>query len=413
MERALRVITVERGHDPRLFTLVAFGGAGALHAAELAAALGIRRVYVPRQPGLLSAWGVLAAELVRDHGRTLRAVAPTGGVLERGFRALARAAERDLRREGVRPATVERLLEVRYAGQAYEVSVPYRAGWERAFHRAHARLFGHADPRRPVEVVTLRARARGGGARLPTERPPRAGRPAPLATRPVAFAEGARRAAVHRRDDLGPGRRLRGPAVICEYSATTLVPPGWRGFGRRLGGVAVPVCCPPARGAPSPTSRTAPTMPTWAACRPARCRSRPRSSRRASGFLPCGWFARGAWSQTCSRSFSPTRACRPSARGISWRSGRRCALAPTGSAPSPRPAGCAGWRPRWRPCKRTRPPSCAPPSPACRPGPTARPMSSTTTGSAPGAFPSRSRSPSAAAAPGSTLRARPPRPAAP
>ena len=240
MERALRVVTVERGHDPRLFTLVAFGGAGALHAAELAAALGIRRVYVPRQPGLLSAWGVLAAEVVRDHGRTLRAVAP-GGVLERGFRALARAAERDLRREGVRPATVERLLEVRYAGQAYEVSVPYRAGWERAFHRAHARLFGHADPRRPVEVVTLRARARGGGARLPTERPPRAGRPAPLATRPVAFAEGARRAAVHRRDDLGPGRRLRGPAVICEYSATTLVPPGWRVFVDRLGGLLLEV----------------------------------------------------------------------------------------------------------------------------------------------------------------------------
>ena len=240
MERALRVITVERGHDPRLFTLVAFGGAGALHAAELAAALGIRRVYVPRQPGLLSAWGVLAAEVVRDHGRTLRAVAP-GGVLERGFRALARAAERDLRREGVRPATVERLLEVRYAGQAYEVSVPYRAGWERAFHRAHARLFGHADPRRSVEVVTLRARARGGGARLPTERPPRAGRPAPLATRPVAFAEGARRAAVHRRDDLGPGRRLRGPAVICEYSATTLVPPGWRVFVDRLGGLLLEV----------------------------------------------------------------------------------------------------------------------------------------------------------------------------
>src|SRR5207247_95077 len=80
MERALRVITVEGGHDPRLFTLVAFGGAGALHAAELAAALGIRRVYVPRQPGLLSAWGVLAADVVRDCGRTLRAVAPPEGV---------------------------------------------------------------------------------------------------------------------------------------------------------------------------------------------------------------------------------------------------------------------------------------------------------------------------------------------
>src|SRR5439155_337029 len=117
MERALRVITVERGHDPRAFTLVAFGGAGALHAAEL----------------------------------------------------------------------------------------------------AEARLFGHADPRRPVEVVTLRARARGGRAGLPAERAPRGDRAAPLATRPVVFAGGARRAAVHRRDDLGPGRRLRGPVVICEY----------------------------------------------------------------------------------------------------------------------------------------------------------------------------------------------------
>src|SRR5439155_35316 len=156
---ALRVGPEGAGADP---------GPGCYgRGSALAAALGIRRVYVPRQPGLLSAWGVLAAEVVRDHGRTLRAVAPTGGVLERGFRALARAAERDLRREGVRPATVERLLEVRYAGQAYEVSVPYRAGWERAFHRAHARLFGHADPRRPVEVVTLRPRARGGGAQLP------------------------------------------------------------------------------------------------------------------------------------------------------------------------------------------------------------------------------------------------------
>ena len=239
MERALRVITVERGHDPRAFTLVAFGGAGALHAAELAEALGIRRVYVPRQPGLLSAWGVLAAEVVRDHGRTLRAVAPPAGVLEAGFRALVRDAERDLRREGVRPAAIERLLEVRYAGQAYEVLVPHGPGWERAFHRAHARLFGHADPRRPVEVVTLRARARGGRAGLPAERAPRGNRAAPLATRPVVFAGGARRAAVHRRDDLGPGRRLRGPVVICEYSATTLVPPGWRASVDRLGGLVL------------------------------------------------------------------------------------------------------------------------------------------------------------------------------
>src|SRR5207247_8665339 len=113
MERAVVVVTFERGPGPRLFPLVAFGGAGALHAAELAATLGIRRVYVPRQPGLLSAWGVLAAEVVRDYGRTLRVVAPPEGVLGAGFRALVRAAARDLEREGVRPAAVERVLEAR------------------------------------------------------------------------------------------------------------------------------------------------------------------------------------------------------------------------------------------------------------------------------------------------------------
>src|SRR5262249_59168159 len=94
MERALRVITVERGHDPRTFTLVAFGGAGGLHAADLARALGMRRVYVPRHPGLLSAWGVLAAEPIRDFTRTLRQVAPPTAMLERGPRDLIPQAPR-------------------------------------------------------------------------------------------------------------------------------------------------------------------------------------------------------------------------------------------------------------------------------------------------------------------------------
>jgi N-methylhydantoinase A len=237
MERAVRVITVERGHDPRGFTLLAFGGAGGLHAAELAAALGVRRVYVPRHPGLLSAWGVLAAETVRDYGWTLRAVEPAERTLARGFRALDRAARRDLRREGVARAVLERHLEARYAGQAYEVVVPYRPGWRKTFHRMHGRLFGHADPGRRVEVVTLRLRARGGRLRLPADPPPRRGRRAPVAVRRVVFEAGARRAAVHRRDELAPGQRLRGPAVICEYSATTLVPPGWRLTVDRLGGL--------------------------------------------------------------------------------------------------------------------------------------------------------------------------------
>ncbi len=237
MERAVRVITVARGHDPRGCTLIAFGGAGPLHAAELAAALGMRRVYVPRRPGLLSAWGALTAEVVRDYGRTLRAVAPSDRRLRDALRALERTARADLRREGVAAARVEPALDVRYAGQGYELAVRYRRGWATAFHRLHARRFGHADAARPLEVVTIRLRARGGRLRLPADPVPRGGRARPIATRPVVFGGGRHPTPVYHRDDLRPGLRLRGPAVICEYSATTLVPPAWRVVVDRHGGL--------------------------------------------------------------------------------------------------------------------------------------------------------------------------------
>jgi len=239
MERALRVITVERGHDPRAFTLVAFGGAGGLHAAGLARALGIRRVYVPRHPGLLSAWGVLAAEPIRDFARTLLRVAPAAATLERGFRQLAVEARRVLSGDGVRGPRLERALDVRYAGQSYEVAVPYTAGWQREFHARHRRLFGHASPDRPLEVVTLRVRGRGERRALPPDPAPKRGVARPRALRPVFFDGRPRRTPVHRRDDLRVGVALRGPAVICEYSATTVVPPGWRLVVDRLGGLVL------------------------------------------------------------------------------------------------------------------------------------------------------------------------------
>jgi N-methylhydantoinase A len=239
MERALRVITVERGHDPRLFTLVAFGGAGGLHAAELARALGIRRVYVPRHPGLLSAWGVLAAEPMRDVARTLRRIAPPAATLERGLRELAAEARRAMAGDGVRRLRLERALDVRYAGQSYEVTVPYAPGWQRDFHVRHRRLFGHASPDRPLEVVTLRVRARGARLVLPRDPAPARGVVRPRAMRPVFFDGRARRTPIHRRDDLRAGAALRGPAVICEYSATSVVPPGWRLAVDRLGGLVL------------------------------------------------------------------------------------------------------------------------------------------------------------------------------
>ena len=237
MERAVRVITVERGHDPRDFVLVAFGGAGGLHAADLAQALRIPRVYVPRDPGLLSAWGVLAAEVVRDYVRTVLAVEPPNGALRALFGGLERTARRDMRAEDVRHPTLERTLDVRYAGQSYELSVPFVPGWIAAFHRRHAARFGHADARRPVEVVTLRLRARGGAGPSISSGPRRIGRTAPLTRRPVAFDGRVVATPVHRRDALPTGMRHDGPLLVCEYSATTVVPPGWRLSVEKTGGL--------------------------------------------------------------------------------------------------------------------------------------------------------------------------------
>jgi N-methylhydantoinase A len=227
MERAVRVITVERGLDPRDFTLLAFGGAGGLHAAELAQTLGIRRVYVPRDPGLLSAWGVLAADAVRDSVETVRLLDPSDARLARWLVPLEREAARALARDGVRRVRLERTLDVRYAGQSYELQVPYGKTWRATFHRRHRQLFGHADPRRTIEVVAVRVRARGGATVPPRESVPRTGRVPAVARRSIWFTGGRAPAAIFRREHLGRGFATRGPAVVCEYSATTVVPPGW------------------------------------------------------------------------------------------------------------------------------------------------------------------------------------------
>lgn len=238
MERALRVISVERGHDPREFVLVAFGGAGGLHAAALAAALGIGRVLVPKFPGALSALGILLSDVVKDYSRTLLLAAERalGAQLEREFQALEARARSDLRREGIAPRArrLERRLDLRYRGQAYELTLPYRRDFVAAFHRAHARRYGYADPARAVEVVNVRLRAvgvrekppRGRAGLLRRERrPPRA---AWLKRVPVYFD--GRRLPTHFfvRERLRPGNEILGPAVLAEYSATTVVPPGWR-----------------------------------------------------------------------------------------------------------------------------------------------------------------------------------------
>jgi N-methylhydantoinase A len=240
MERAIRVISVERGHDPRTFALVAFGGAGGLHACELAASLGIPRVLIPRFPGALSALGILCSDVVKDFSRTVLLPVEADGMravharLAREFRQLERAARQELRREGFSPQTqrLARQLDLRYRGQAFELTVPYIRNFAAAFHRAHERRYGYADPGRGIEVVNVRLRAVGvtpkpnfRRRRLAAAAPPTAAR---FKRAPVYFDGQARPADFYIRERLRPGNRLRGPVVMAEYSATTVVPPAWR-----------------------------------------------------------------------------------------------------------------------------------------------------------------------------------------
>jgi N-methylhydantoinase A/oxoprolinase/acetone carboxylase beta subunit len=226
MERAIRRISVERGLDPREYTLVAFGGAAGLHACELAAGLGIERVLLPCQPGLLSALGAVSADLQRDYVQTVRLLDPTSADLTRRLRPMQARARRDLRAEGAASAAivVAASLDVRYRGQSYEVSVPMRSDYRRRFHDAHERLYGYSDTTRPVEVVNLRV---AGSARSePPPSPPAPRNPARVMRHRIRWRGRWVPAQLYSRDAL-PSAAVRGPAIITEFSATLLVPEGW------------------------------------------------------------------------------------------------------------------------------------------------------------------------------------------
>lgn len=226
MEKAIRVISVERGYDPREFTLVAFGGAGPLHACALAKALRIPRVLVPGMPGALSAIGILLADTVRDYSRTVM-LAPEAN-LERHFRDLEKVGSDDFASEHITGIAV-RSVDLRYAGQGYELNVAAGPAMVETFHRAHRQRYGYADESRRVEIVNVRVRmiapAEPVEFRRHTLREGDAAQ-AIIETRPTFFARQGHETAVYDRDLLRPGDKFRGPAIVIEYSATTVVPPG-------------------------------------------------------------------------------------------------------------------------------------------------------------------------------------------
>jgi N-methylhydantoinase A len=235
MEKAIRVVSIERGRDPRHFALVAFGGAGGLHACALAQALSLPHVIVPALPGALSALGILASDVVKDYSRTVlwrvSGKVPTEK-LNREFAALEKSATKDFRQEEWpgRPHC-NRSVDVRYRGQGYELNIAFTKTLLQDFQHEHHRRYGYANPDRELELVTLRLRAtlksatthvgtrafaRPGGAKLGAMSSPRS---------TVLFNGKKLATKIYSRDDLQPVQKYSGPALITEYSATTVIPP--------------------------------------------------------------------------------------------------------------------------------------------------------------------------------------------
>lgn len=251
MERALRRVSVERGYDPRQFTLLPFGGAGPLHACDLAAALGIHHILIPPFPGVLSAYGMLVADIVSDASQSIlqeaeRLLADLTPLLH-ALQSQEARVRSVLASEAVDAPVVSAALDLRYHGQSYELTVPLDLPLDDAalrqavdaFHQTHEQRYGYRMAAERVQAVTLRVRGSGPGARpeLPRAAP---GSPdasaARLSEQPVWFdPTGPTATPCYDRTRLHAGHRFDGPAIIFQFDATTVVLPGWEARVDELG----------------------------------------------------------------------------------------------------------------------------------------------------------------------------------
>lgn len=226
MERAIRVISVERGHDPRRFTLVAFGGGGPLHACAVARALRVPRVLIPASPGALSAVGILLADAVRDYSRTVMLPGSRMEELEEEFCALEALGAVEF---GVEERVIERSVDVRYSGQGYELNVPHGEDAAERFHAMHEQRYGFANRTRGLEIVNVRVRVRVASEMYAPSREEVLAGDSEVALRgqKIMYFEGAwMTARVYDRERLRPGDVIEGPALVAEYTSATVLPPG-------------------------------------------------------------------------------------------------------------------------------------------------------------------------------------------
>ncbi len=231
MEKAIRVVSIERGYDPREFTLVAFGGAGAMHACDLAQALRMPRVIVPAYPGALSALGILISDVVKDYSRTvlMRVKSLPRKHLDGVYSELQKTIAGELQKEHWKGRVVfERSCDLRYRGQGYELNLPFGNDVLTRFHTEHERRYGYSSRDREIEIVTVRLRGRVASPEKLSEMKiegPAGKLKAGIAK--VVFGGKLLKTSILPRGDLRTGRRYRGPAIITEYSATIVVPPGF------------------------------------------------------------------------------------------------------------------------------------------------------------------------------------------
>lgn len=239
MEKAIRVISIERGYDPRDFALISFGGAGGMHAADIASSLKIARIIIPKNAGVLSAMGLLMADSIKDYSRSLLKIAgrTSRKYLEKHLHELQRIGIGDMQKEGfqTKDIKISRFLDLRYMGQSYEITLPYRpedakqSSFIEDFHAAHQKLYSYHHPGRPVEIVNLRLKCIGitDKIRLKKFRKRRSGTPEQTVFKKqiLYYGGGEYQVSAYRRENLEPGDRIPGPALVTDTASTTFCPP--------------------------------------------------------------------------------------------------------------------------------------------------------------------------------------------
>ena len=240
MEKAIRVISIERGVDPRGFYLFSFGGAGGMHAVELSERLNMSGVIIPKNAGVLSAQGLLLANSIKDYSKSIlelsRQIKPEE--LEKHFSGLERKGLRELKADGFNEGEVElhRSLDIRYEGQSYEITIPYKPKKSKPlsfisdFHNEHRKQYSYHHPDAPTEIVNIRVRTVGKTDKMKLKRHRATQRnieDALIKRQPLHYRRKNIEAAVYNRDRLSPGMEINKPALVIDYESTTFLPPGY------------------------------------------------------------------------------------------------------------------------------------------------------------------------------------------